>query len=164
MEKIDMFLSEEGRRATMELFLRLGNLSKNISEECYNKNGKNNKDSLTLQQFTCMHAIKYAGGECVLKEIAKMNCISKGALSIMLSKLEGRKYVEKYFSPDKDKRSACIRLTSLGENVLQRKEEETSFAIKKLYGDKLKDSDIDFLCEIYPKLLDMAKRLEGSCD
>lgn len=158
-------MSKEHKKASLELFFRIGNISKIISDECYNKNGKNNKDSLTMPQFTALEIIKRNGGKLNLKDIAKKKCNSKGAISIMISKLEALNYIEKSFDPDKDKRSIGIKLTQQGEKVLENKEEETMQLVSERINKCLSEDDIEFLINTHPRYMEILKKLEvGGCN
>lgn len=154
-------LTETQKKEVFEFFFRMGNLSKIISEECYNKNGKNNRDSITMPQFTTMQIIKYGEGDVILKDIAKSNCISKGALSIMLSKLEGHGLIKKCLDVSKDKRNVIIKLTPKGEKILEEKENETGKAIEKRFASLMTEEDINFVKGSFPKVIELLKKLES---
>ena len=145
-----------------ELCFRLHNVAKIIGEECYNKNGKNNKEKLTLAQYNILQSIKYSGSECILREIAERNCISKAALSIMLKKLEVMGVVERIESDlDQDRRKSKIKLTDVGLQRIERKENEVLEVVMKLVNKNLNEEDIKYLESSFAKILEIIVKLEG---
>lgn len=156
VEKLHNEIVEHG----FTFWYMLYNVAREINEECYNKNGKNNKDTLTFPQYTVLQLIEYLGEECILKEIANKGCISKAALSIMLSKLDFMGLVEKEESSDKDRRKSNIKLTEKGRKALKDKKEEVFNCVVKMVKGKLNSEEIDYLVNELPKSIKVLEKLE----
>lgn len=148
MEDINLFTKEK-QTNLYELLREVNRLKKSLVDGCFNQNGKLNKDSITFSQFQMLQLINYFDGNCILKDISEKSGISKGALSIMITKLELMNLIEKYLRKDQtDKRSISIKLTERGKKILVNKEKELSNIIEKEMLSNLDKEDYDFISNV----------------
>ena len=159
MSEINMF-SKEKQSELYELIHLLSSLKRNYIDDCFNQNGKMNKDSITFNQFQILQLIDYMGENCILKDIAEKTNISKGALSIMLSKLEFMNLIEKYLKKNqKDMRSINIRLTDRGKKILYAKEKEVSDIVEKQMLSKIDKVDNDFISNVVTNTVSVLRKI-----
>ena len=149
VDKLQLEMLEHG----FDFWYMLYNVAREINEECYNKNGKNNKESLTFPQYTILQLIEKLGNECMLKEVAIKGCVSKAALSIMLSKLEFMGLVTKDNTKNQDRRKSNIKLTEKGQKILKEKKEEVFKYVAQKVKDQLDDDEIAYLVDELPKFV-----------
>ncbi|MCQ2749105.1 MAG: MarR family winged helix-turn-helix transcriptional regulator [Clostridia bacterium] len=140
----------ENHANMMDYMLTIHNITKNLSEICFNKNGKNNKDSLTFQQYSVLELVNDLGDDCILNKLASKNCVSKASFSIMISKLECLGYIKR--DNCFDRRSSKIRLTEKGKNAYFSKKEEVEEYLANLFNETLDEDDIKTLEETMPRV------------
>ncbi|MCQ2977756.1 MAG: winged helix DNA-binding protein [archaeon] len=159
MEELNLF-SKERQTELYELIHEMNHLRRALVDGCFNKNGKSNKDSISFSQFQMLQLINYMDDGCILKDIAEKHCMSKGALSIMLSKLELMNLIEKYTKQGQtDKRSVNIRLTEKGKNILKEKEHELSSIIENQIALSLDENDKDFIENVVSNTLRVLRKV-----
>lgn len=134
----------------MDYMLTIHNITKDLSEICFNKNGKNNRDSLTFQQYSALELINDMGDECILNKLASKNCVSKASFSIMISKLECLGFIKR--DNCFDRRSMKISLTEKGKKAYLTKKEEVENYLANLFNETLNEEDIKTLEETMPRV------------
>lgn len=122
-------------------YLFSNNIKSILLEEC-NKNGRCNKDELTMPQMYILITIDKKH-DCTVTDIVNEMNISKATVSILTTKLELLKLVKKV-SDKNDKRITHMILTEKGRNILKNKKEDI---IKKLDDrfSKIDKKDLEFI-------------------
>lgn len=157
--------SKEKQSELYELLHLLTSLKRNYIDDCFNQNGKLNKESITFYQFQMLQLIDYMDGDCILKDLQEKTNISKGALSIMMSKLEYMNLVEKYLKKNqKDKRSINIRLTEKGKKILYSKEQEVSNIVENTMLSKIDKNDNDFISNVVTETVKVLRKIASEGD
>lgn len=126
-------------------------MKSSIDVHC-NKNGKKNKDEVTMPQLHLLFCIDKLGDKCTITDIVNVTSISKSTISIMLSKLEKAKVIERVHDiMELDKRKVYIKITKDGEKILTNKKNEI-FEYLKDKVSKMDIKDVMYLNESLPKL------------